>query len=278
MSNFDSLSEFKGGLIQHGRYNDRIYLMRQPETVSKAFIESLIDYAKGKKYSKIFAKSRLEDCSKYLDKGFISEAVIPGFYNGRDPVFFMGLFLEESRRDDEKTEKYKDILNICDCKKSAKKNSLDKNLRIVRCSDNDTVQMAELYRKVFPSYPFPITDEKYLTRTMHENVDYFGIKKGDKIIALSSAEKSMVYSNAEMTDFATDPDYKGNSFAQILLYEMEKDMKKQGIKTLYTIARAASAGMNITFSRMGYSYNGRLINNTQICGSLESMNIWSKNI
>ena len=121
MSNFDSLSEFKGGLIQHGRYNDRIYLMRQPETVSKIFIESLIDFATEKKYSKIFAKSRLEDCSKYLDMGFISEAVIPGFYNGRDSVFFMGLFLEEFRRNDEKTEKYKEILNICDCKKSAKR-------------------------------------------------------------------------------------------------------------------------------------------------------------
>ncbi len=59
---------------------------------------------------------------------------------------------------------------------------------------------------------------------------------------------------------------------------MEMKLEQEGIRTLYTIARAVSPGMNITFSKLGYIYNGCLINNTQICGSLESMNVWSKNI
>jgi len=53
-------------------------------------------------------------------------------------------------------------------------------------------------------------------------------------------------------------------------------MKARGIKTAYTIARAASPGMNITFGRAGYAFSGRLKNNTQIAGDLESMNVWHK--
>jgi len=34
--------------------------------------------------------------------------------------------------------------------------------------------------------------------------------------------------------------------------------------------------MNITFSRMGYRYSGTLLNNTNISGRLESMNVWYK--
>jgi len=44
----------------------------------------------------------------------------------------------------------------------------------------------------------------------------------------------------------------------------------------YTIARALSAGMNVTFARAGYDYGGTLTNNTNICGQIESMNVWYK--
>ncbi len=37
-------------------------------------------------------------------------------------------------------------------------------------------------------------------------------------------------------------------------------------------------GMNITFAKTGYTYAGTLINNTNISGRLESMNVWYKHI
>jgi hypothetical protein len=48
------------------------------------------------------------------------------------------------------------------------------------------------------------------------------------------------------------------------------------MKTLYTIARSHSAGMNITFAKKGYLFGGTLINNTDISGKIESMNVWYK--
>jgi hypothetical protein len=46
------------------------------------------------------------------------------------------------------------------------------------------------------------------------------------------------------------------------------------VDLFYTIARAASHGMNTTFARQGYRFAGTLVNNTHIAGGIESMNVW----
>ena len=111
---------------------------------------------------------------------------------------------------------------------------------------------------------------------MLKNIVYFGIEINKKLVALSSAEVDHDSRTVEMTDFATLPEFTGNSFASHLLERMEQDMKTRAIRTAYTIARAISTGMNITFARAGYTYTGRLINNTNIAGNIESMNVWHK--
>jgi len=55
-------------------------------------------------------------------------------------------------------------------------------------------------------------------------------------------------------------------------------MKSLGIKVVYTIARLNSIPMNKTFLRLNYQYSGTLINNTNIAGKIESMNILYKHI
>jgi len=79
-----------------------------------------------------------------------------------------------------------------------------------------------------------------------------------------------------MTDFATLTACRGHGLALYLLQQMEEEMKLRGMHIFYTIARAYSHGMNITFARNGYTYAGTLTNNTNISGSLESMNVWYK--
>ncbi|HOO09847.1 MAG TPA: GNAT family N-acetyltransferase, partial [Cyclobacteriaceae bacterium] len=126
--------------------------------------------------------------------------------------------------------------------------------------------------------PFPIFDERYLRKTMDENIDYFGAFVDDKLVAASSAEKDKENKNAEMTDFATLPKHRGKNLSYFLLKEMEGEMVSQGYKTLFTIARAESIGMNATFARTDYEFAGTLVNNTQIGESIESMNVWYKNL
>jgi len=109
---------------------------------------------------------------------------------------------------------------------------------------------------------------------MRSHVSYFLAEKEGRIAAAASGEMDLENRNAEMTDFATLPAHLGRGLAVHLLRYMEPEMKKRGLLTLYTIARALSPGMNITFAKCGYTFGGTLINNTQISGAIESMNLW----
>ena len=79
-----------------------------------------------------------------------------------------------------------------------------------------------------------------------------------------------------MTDFATLPSHRGRGLATHLLGRMDGAARTAGERVAYTIARAVSFGMNITFARRGYAFGGTLVSNTQIGGAIESMNIWYK--
>ncbi|MEA2012972.1 MAG: putative beta-lysine N-acetyltransferase [Verrucomicrobiota bacterium] len=268
-----------GSEIQHGKYNNRIYLMKVGENVKKTLPNFLIELAEKNNYSKIFAKVSESNVQNFYLNGYKKEAKIPYFYNGKENCLFLAYYLSDTRSVENSLDIIDSNLDIAINKKNngiSKK--LPSNFKLCKCIENDVKEMAEIYKKVFQSYPFPIHKPEYLLETMRTNIDYFGIKLNEKLIALSSAEIDVKSSNVEMTDFATLPEYLGNGFAQHLLVEMENEMIKKEIKTAYTIARAMSAGMNITFSKIGYNFAGKLTNNTNISGQIESMNVWYKNL
>jgi lysine 2,3-aminomutase len=136
-----------------------------------------------------------------------------------------------------------------------------------------------VYQQVFKTYPFPILDALYLEKTMNEgSVIYFGIWDKGKLVALSSAEMDVPNRNAEMTDFAVLPQYRGHKLASFLLSKMEDEMKARHFNTLYTISRLNSPGITRTFINGGYHFSGILKNNTNISGQIESMNIFYKSL
>jgi len=146
--------------------------------------------------------------------------------------------------------------------------------RILR--PTDTEKMAALYGAVFPSYPFPILDPDYLRSCMENHVLYVGAEWDGTLAALAAAEMEPSDRNAEMTDFATLPEFRRQGLARRLLARMEEEVRNFGIRTAYTIARAGSPGMNLAFARSGYAFAGTLVNNTHIAGRIESMNVWYK--
>lgn len=81
-----------------------------------------------------------------------------------------------------------------------------------------------------------------------------------------------------MTNFAGDENFRGKGLACYLVISMEEEMKKIGIKTLYSVVSAKSFDANILFSKIGFKFSGTLINNTNIFGRIESMNVWYKEI
>jgi putative beta-lysine N-acetyltransferase len=99
---------------------------------------------------------------------------------------------------------------------------------------------------------------------------------GGSIAAVAAVEIDEGANNAEMTEFATLPQWRGMGLAGRLLRHMERKARGRGIKTTYTIARAASPGMNAVCKKNGYHCAGLLKNNTQIGGRIASMTVWYK--
>jgi hypothetical protein len=56
MDSNDIIETFEGSIIQHGSYNDRIYLIKLAPEASSITPRNLIDLARNNNYSKIFAK------------------------------------------------------------------------------------------------------------------------------------------------------------------------------------------------------------------------------
>lgn len=272
----DQVIAFGDSAIQHGKHSDRAYLMSLAPGDLPEVLPYLDHLALTRGYTKIFAKVPVRAQASFERSGYQAEASVPGFYRGEEEVSFMGKYFCAQRSQEQKPELVEQALETALEKAVAPPPPLAEGLCCRQTLAEDAPAMAELYRRVFASYPFPIHDPDYLRQTMANHVVYHGVWEGEKLIALASAETDPGGQNAEMTDFATDPDYRGQGLANHLLAALEEAAAERGILTAYTIARAYSFGMNITFAKSGYQYSGTLTHNTQISGALESMNVWHK--
>lgn len=276
----DTITDLLGATVQHGPLNQRIYLMSLDEADPASVLPAMEALAREKGYTKIFAKVPESQGTRFRLSGYRAEARVPGFFNGVEAaVFFCRYFLEER-------ETAADRADIDRCRQIAEERRRagppaltdDEGIRIRPCVEADIPAMSALYRETFASYPFPIHDPGYLAETMASHVIYFLAERDGEMVALSSAEMDRSAANVEMTDFATRPSWRGRRLAMRLLLRMEQEMRKERMCTAYTIARAVSFPMNITFAALGYEHGGTLINNTNISGRIESMAVWHKDL
>jgi putative beta-lysine N-acetyltransferase len=279
-ADFDVMEHMGGSLIQHGDYNRRIYLMKLDPADLPGLVEELAALARRRGYTKIFVKVPASSREPFLAAEYGQEAVVPGFFGGKEDAAFLGFYLDEARRRERHPGKVQENLELALARQNQGRgpSALPAGFRLAECSEDDVAEMAAVYRAVFPTYPFPIHDPDYLRQTMRTHIRYFQVRQRGRLVALSSAETDRPEGNAEMTDFATLPDSRGHGLAVHLLHRMQQEMAAEGIPTLYTIARSLSAGMNITFAKLGYAYGGTLINNTNISGRTESMNVWYRRL
>lgn len=272
----DIITHLGSSLVQHGPDSDRIYLMELDDRDMPALVGRLEELARERGYGKIFARVPDRWVEAFQEADYQSEAMVPGFYRGTEAGYFMGRYLDPERAVPAAAAMAQEVLREARDREIAQDLMPPAGCQLRPCGEADLPAMAALYGEVFPSYPFPIHDQAFLAETMAGHVDYFGAFFDDRLVALCSAERYDQALHAEMTDFATHPDHRRQGLALLLLKEAEDHAKARGFATAYTIARALSPGMNITFARAGYSYAGTLVNNTQISGHIESMNVWYK--
>lgn len=277
-TNNDTIENLGKSVVHHGQFSNRAFLLKYKPEDRDTIIGRLNELASENWYSKIIAKVPPSAQPLFALDGFEQEAYIPGYFNGKEDVIFMSKFLDAKRTeiDSHAMETLakllaKPIRNIDE--------PLPEQFNIEITKPEHAKAMAQIFKQVFASYPFPVTDPKYLIKTMNDaSVVYFGVWHQEKLIGISSAELDLSNKNAEMTDFAVHPDYRGHKLAYYLLGKMEEELKRKNYKTLYTIARLNSPGMNRTFINHGYHFSGTLKNNTNISGKIESMNVYYKTI
>lgn len=273
----DTIEKIGAAKIQYGPFNNRIYLMKYSEADAGRLLDRVMELWEENNFRKIFAKAPSAAHDRFASAGFEREALSRGLYRGEDDAEFWAIFRDEPSQVDSNPSLLSQIRETALAKETLPEiQPLPSGYTFRQVYAADADELARLYDLVFDSYPFPIQDPAYLRQTMEENFVYFGVWKGSELVAASSCEIDDDALAVEMTDFATNPEYRGLGLATHLLFLMEDPMRVRGIKTGFTIARAHSFGMNCTFSKVGYEFGGTLINNTNIGGQIESMNVWTK--
>lgn len=267
-------------IFQHGKNSNRVYMMHLGNENPECIIEQIQSLASAKGYSKILFKAPARVKPLLESRGYVTEARIPTLYRSGEDGFFLARYLSDERQHVANRDELDAILLQCLEKRKTThpETYLPYGCLLTKGKAENAPQLAELYRQIFESYPFPIHQKEYIENTMKDGSEYYCVWQGGELVAAASMEKKRSEGYAEMTDFAVQPEFRGRCLAEILLHEMERSAVRQDIRTAFSIARAVSWGMNACFARQGYSFSGMLPNNTNICNALESMNVWHKTL
>ncbi len=256
--------------------NQRIVIKDYQGPNLAALKEELIASAP-KDITKIWLKARKQDEAAFKEIGFEKEAEITKFYPD-DNASLLAYYLSSNRKQQENKAEKEDILASVKDLNTKSVESIPQNCQFRLASKDDLSDLADLYDDVFLTYPYPINNQLYLRKMMNQGVIYGLIYQNDKLVAAASAETVAEYKNAEMTDFATRPEARGQGLASYILAKLEQELKERNYNCLYTIARAKVYGINKIFSQAEYEYTGTLVKNCNIAGGLEDMNLWMKTI
>lgn len=244
--------------------------------IDKASLMEIVGFAIYKKLGKVICNSHAGSLQHFKGCGFIEEGRIEGFFNGKD-AHCVSLFTDEKRAESSNPSEADKTISLC-MEKPKTHPTLKSSYRIRTADFGDIIQLTSIFKNVFETYPSPVFEADYLLQAMNDNVMFKVAEESGTIVAVASAEMDIHNLNSEITDCATLPEYRGKGLLSSLIMSLEDELGFRGFNTLYSLSRAVNPGINISLSKLGYSYNGRLINNCHICGGYEDMNIWVKQL
>ncbi|MEB3204661.1 MAG: putative beta-lysine N-acetyltransferase [Candidatus Sericytochromatia bacterium] len=260
------------------RYNRRLKLRYVKGEFGRACAK-LQRLAEANGFDKITAKVKRADLGEFLGRGYKLEGIIPHFFRGQD-AYVVSHFLSEDRFSYDRFLEESEILRkISSVPKRRAPVVLPRGYSLEVANFVDIPDLVSLYSATFETYPVPLATPDYILATMSSNVRYVLSRNPDgRIVSAASADIDFNNANAELTDCATIPEEQGRGLMLNLLSHLEEVLKSLGIFCAYSMARAQAPGMNRVFYNLGYGHYGRLINNCDISGSFEDINLWGKSL
>lgn len=258
-------------------YNRRIKVLDYRADDYPAMMLKLRFLAKANRFDKIWIKATERDWIEFLKFGYVLEGVLQ-YYNRGRPAYLVSKFRSQKRLQSKHLMKetllIEEILN----RPRGEPRPLARGYTLDYAREKDVDGMLALYQQVFKTYPSPLKYREYLRAVLHRDAIFRVIRRGDRVLSVASAELDRGHQAAELTDCATHPDERGKGLMGAILHALEGDLRRRGYRCAYTMARARSYGMNAAFHALGYEFNGRMVNNCDIYGSFEDMNLWVKNL
>lgn len=258
--------------------NKRVKIL-DSSNISIQTLEKIIYFSSMNTVGKIICNSNEENLKIFIEAGFCIEGKIDRFFRGKD-AFCMSYFIDSERKNSVDSVEKDTLINQC-LNIQNKYNVSCNNYpayTIRTATPEDVGEIIELFSTVFSTYPTPVYDENYLRQTMNGKILYKVAVLEGKIVGIASADMDTDNLNAEMTDCATYSEHRGKGILSNIIYKLEIDLKNMNFISLYSLSRAINPSVNIVLSKLNYKYTGRLIQNCNICGAFEDMNIWVKNI
>ena len=212
------------------------------------------------------------------EMGFRQEAVIRGFYPDGVDAHLWAAYPNADRLSCDKEGVHQAGVILAESKSVIETPELAPSFECRTAGPADAAEIAALMTRTFPVYPTPI-EEAMIEDQIRSYANCFRVIEDatGELVASASAEIDHQRSSAEMTDCATRPDMRGRGFMAHILDRLEGDLARRfAVTDLYTIARADEVGMNCVFSKLGYDFTGRLVNNCRMPNGWESMNVWCK--
>lgn len=257
--------------------NKRLQLLKYKGNVEK-IIKNTIALCGKYGIGKILATVHKEDRLLFINNGFVQEAVIDGYFKGKIG-YNVSYFYDTDRAISYRINEEDDIVEKAKEYKGQYKRLQNSGFFIRTANLKDAEELAHLYDTVFQTYPMPVHNVEYIKNVIHNNTVFFKVAEhNNKIVSSASADLNYELLNAEITDCATFQEFREKGLLSELVYHLESSLKEKHFMTLFSVARAILPGINIVFSKHGYQYTGRQINNSNIMNKLEDMNIWVKRI
>lgn len=262
-------------------YNQRIKIISYAGPDYEALLLRIGWLAEANGFDKIICMASQNDWLEFLKHGFVLEAVLKYFYRGTD-AFAMSKFRSQERL--VSSNLMNEILLIekimmqPPVQRDAPQRSVPDGITLRMALPQDVPRLIALYQRVFESYPSPLVYQSYFETIFQKDALFAVCVRGEDILAVASAELHPEYLNAELTDCATHPDSRGLGLMTQILAHLEDELIRRNYVSSYSMARARSFGMNNVFFRLKYEFTGRMVNNCDIFGCYEDMNVWVRKL
>lgn len=205
--------------------------------------------------------------------GYEIDGLMPGFYRGDEDCAVMGLATDPERATLANPLEVSRVDSLIEEAPPAKERD---PVGTVLATETDAEAIAELLGETFREYPTPSSDPDYVRAQIREGVPFRLVHDNGELVACASADLVRHAKTAELTDCATKPTHRGRGYMQFILSDLICDVRGLGFPTVFTLARARIAGVNLAFQRLGFELRGRMNQSCRIGGGIEDMNIWSR--